>query len=103
MASYFNTGELSTALTNLSSLVSEKAATAQLYPLLKKATSSSEEPCPGWVSTVLYCPHYRTLYRCTQLWWSLPGAAPSSAATWCTTSTPGYRSGLCWVKSALQH
>lgn len=42
--------------TNLSSLVGEKAATAQLHPLLGKVAGSSEEPCQGWVSTVLlYC------------------------------------------------
>ena len=55
--------------------------------------------CCCTVSSLLYS----APYRCTPLWWSLPGAGPSSAATWSTTSTPRYGSGLCWVKSALQH
>ena len=50
MTSYFNTTELNTALTNLSTKLTEKANTANLYPVLKKATSSSEDPTPGLIA-----------------------------------------------------
>ena len=52
MTSYFNTSEINTALSNISSKLSEKACVANLYPLLKKATSSSEEATPGYVFQV---------------------------------------------------
>ena len=50
MTSYFNTTELNTALSNLSTKLTEKANTANLYPVLKKATSSSEDPTPGLIA-----------------------------------------------------
>ena len=54
MNSYFNTTEINSALTNISNKLSEKASVANLYPVLKKATSSSEEATPGYVFQVLY-------------------------------------------------
>ena len=54
MTSYFNTTEINSALTNISNKLSEKANVANLYPVLKKATSSSEEATPGYVFQVLY-------------------------------------------------
>ena len=50
MTSYFNTTELNTALSNLGTKLTEKANTANLYPVLKKATSSSEDPTPGLIA-----------------------------------------------------
>ena len=47
MSSYFNTTELNSALNNLSTKLTEKANVANLYPVLKKATSSAEDPTPG--------------------------------------------------------
>ena len=47
MSSYFNTTELNSALSNLSTKLTEKANVANLYPVLKKATSSAEDPTPG--------------------------------------------------------
>ena len=47
MSSYFNTVELNTALTSIGNKLSEKASVANLYPVLKKATSSVEDPTPG--------------------------------------------------------
>ena len=52
MNSYFNTTEINSALTNISNKLSEKANVANLYPVLKKATSSSEEATPGYVFQV---------------------------------------------------
>ena len=52
MTSYFNTTEINSALTNISNKLSEKANVANLYPVLKKATSSSEEATPGYVFQV---------------------------------------------------
>ena len=52
MNSYFNTTEINTALSNISNKLSEKANVANLYPVLKKATSSSEEVTPGYVFQV---------------------------------------------------
>ena len=52
MSSYFNTTEINSALTNISNKLSEKANVANLYPVLKKATSSSEEATPGYVFQV---------------------------------------------------
>ena len=52
MNSYFNTTEINTALTNIGVKLSEKANVANLYPVLKKATSSSEEATPGYVFQV---------------------------------------------------
>ena len=49
MTGYFSTVELNSALSSLSSKLTEKANTAHLYPVLKKATSGSEEPTPGYV------------------------------------------------------
>ena len=53
MTSYFKTTEINTALSNISSKLSEKASVANLYPVLKKATSSSEEATPGYVFEVV--------------------------------------------------
>ena len=53
MSSYFNTTEINSALSNISNKLSEKASVANLYPVLKKATSSSEEATPGYVFQVL--------------------------------------------------
>ena len=47
MSSYFNTVELNTALTSIGNKLSEKASVANVYPVLKKATSSVEDPTPG--------------------------------------------------------
>ena len=52
MTGYFSTVELNSALSSLSSKLTEKANTAHLYPVLKKATSGSEEPTPGYVYQV---------------------------------------------------
>lgn len=52
MTGYFSTVELNSALSSLSSKLTEKASTAHLYPVLKKATSGSEEPTPGYVYQV---------------------------------------------------
>ena len=54
MNSYFNTTEINSALSNISNKLSEKANVATLYPVLKKATSSSEEATPGYVFQVFY-------------------------------------------------
>ena len=54
MNSYFNTTEINSALSNISNKLSEKANVANLYPVLKKATSSSEEATPGYVFQVFY-------------------------------------------------
>ena len=52
MSSYFNTTEINSALSNITNKLSEKASVANLYPVLKKATSSSEEATPGYVFQV---------------------------------------------------
>ena len=54
MNSYFNTTEINSALSNISHKLSEKANVANLYPVLKKATSSSDEATPGYVFQVFY-------------------------------------------------
>ena len=53
MAGYFSTVELNSALSSLSSKLTEKANPANLYPVLKKPTSGSEEPTPGYVYQVV--------------------------------------------------
>jgi len=53
MSGYFNTTEINSALTSIGTKLTEKANIANLYPVLKKATSSSEDPSPGYVYQVL--------------------------------------------------
>jgi len=53
MTGYFNTTEINSALTSIGTKLTEKANIANLYPVLKKATSSSEDPTPGYVYQVL--------------------------------------------------
>jgi len=53
MATYFKASEINSALTNISTKLSDRANIANLYPVLKKATSSSEHPTPGYAYQVL--------------------------------------------------
>ena len=52
MTGYFSTVELNSALSSLSTKLTEKASVASLYPVLKKATASCEDPTPGYVFQV---------------------------------------------------
>lgn len=53
MTGYFSTVELNSALSSLSTKLTEKASVASLYPVLKKATASCEDPTPGYVFQVI--------------------------------------------------
>ena len=52
MVDYLGTGQLSSALSSLTSRLTGKAGEVSLYPVLKKATSSSEQPTPGYIYQV---------------------------------------------------
>ena len=67
MATYFNTAEINTALTNISSKLTDRANVANLYPILKKATSSSEQPTPGYAYQVLIEFSYESSDNCKHL------------------------------------
>jgi len=53
MVDYFDTAQMSSALASLTARVTGKAGEVSLYPLLKKATSSNEQPTPGYIYQVL--------------------------------------------------
>eukprot|EP00092_Neocalanus_flemingeri_P036041 GFUD01039241.1.p2 GENE.GFUD01039241.1~~GFUD01039241.1.p2 ORF type:complete len:409 (-),score=98.72 GFUD01039241.1:53-1279(-) len=67
MTAYFNTAEINTALTNISSKLTDRANVANLYPILKKATSSSEQPTPGYAYQVLIEFSYESRDNCKHL------------------------------------
>ena len=52
MVDYFDTAQMSSALSNLTARVTGKAGEVSLYPLLKKATSSTDQPTPGYIYQV---------------------------------------------------
>ena len=52
MVDYFDTAQMSSALASLTSRLTGKAGEVSLYPLLKKATSSTEQPTPGYIYQV---------------------------------------------------
>ena len=52
MADYFATTQMSSALSSLATRLTGKVGEVGLYPVLKKATSSSEQPTPGYVYQV---------------------------------------------------
>ena len=52
MVDYFDTAQMSSALASLTARVTGKAGEVSLYPLLKKATSSNEQPTPGYIYQV---------------------------------------------------
>jgi len=53
MVDYFDTAQMSSALASLTSRVTGKAGEVSLYPLLKKATSSTDQPTPGYIYQIL--------------------------------------------------
>ena len=55
MVDYFDTAQMSSALASLTARVTGKAGEVSLYPVLKKATSSNEQPTPGYIYQVI--PH----------------------------------------------
>jgi len=67
MATYFNTAEINTALTNISSKLTDRANVANMYPILKKATSSSDQPTPGYSYQVLIEFSYESSDNCKHL------------------------------------
>ena len=67
MATYFKTSEINSALTNISSKLTDHANIANLYPVLKKATSSSEHPTPGYAYQVLIEFSYQSRDNCRHL------------------------------------
>ena len=52
MVDYFDTAQMSSALASLTARVTGKAGEVSLYPVLKKATSSNEQPTPGYINQV---------------------------------------------------
>ena len=67
MTNYFKSEEINSVLSNLSIKLTDKANVANLYPILKKATSSSEHPTPGYVYQVLIEFSYESKDNCTHL------------------------------------
>ena len=67
MTTYFNTAEINTALTNISSKLTDRANVANMYPILKKATSSSDQPTPGYSYQVLIEFSYESSDNCKHL------------------------------------
>lgn len=67
MAAYFNASEINNALTNISTKLTDRANVANLYPILKKATSSSEHPTPGYAYQVLIQFSYESKDNCKHL------------------------------------
>ena len=55
MVDYFDTAQMSSALASLTARVTGKAGEVSLYPLLKKATSSMDQPTPGYIYQVFNC------------------------------------------------
>ena len=53
MVNYFDTALMSSALASLTARVTGKAGEVSLYPVLKKATSSNEQPTPGYIYQVI--------------------------------------------------
>ena len=66
MTGYFNTTEINSALTSIGTKLTEKANIANLYPVLKKATSSSEDPTPGLIYRLI-CWSGNSFYRTRNL------------------------------------
>ena len=49
MSGIFNTDDINSAITNIAEKVGEKTAIVNYYPMLKKATSSSNQQTPGYI------------------------------------------------------
>jgi len=67
MAGLFPVKEMNTAMTNIAEKVSEKAGIVNYYPILKKATSSSNQPTPGYIYEQLIVLSFGSVESCRQV------------------------------------